>query len=469
MKANLSSLQTKIMPIVFGFALFAIAFSAIKGMMFGNLTNVKLVAALIVSAGIVLALDKNYWYLFPFCFIVGVKIPGIPFDGKELGSILLVVMYAIRLALHKERTIKPPLALSLCFPFLLWIFVVWCMNPTGIAMFGSKTIGGRFYLQIVLGVFAASIMCTKAINEKDARMLFFIIVLSYLINALLSIFSVGFLAQDENANQSEGQYQYLFAMYFYMLMFSRYSLSDIFNSGWKFLLVSFLAILTIYTGKRRGIGTLLFLPLLRVFLTGKDKVLTFACVCITSFMLFFVVAADGAFYDLPKSVQRSLSVVVPKYRKSEVVLDVFRYEVRKIGDDIIRESPWFGRQGFAMDFRETVWIVGQDVGVNYYVHAYSGNWHSTWYAYACDFGLPCAILFAIPFLYMLFYSFKVLKQCKYGSWSFACVLFYSLQVYIFSIFSYTSGHSAGSTVSIMYYLGFLVALDNGIKQNKINI
>jgi hypothetical protein len=42
MKANLSSLQTKIMPIIFGLALFVVAFSAVKGMVRGNLADVKM-------------------------------------------------------------------------------------------------------------------------------------------------------------------------------------------------------------------------------------------------------------------------------------------------------------------------------------------------------------------------------------------------------------------------------------------
>ena len=65
MKANLSSIQTKIIPIIFGLALFFVAFSATKGMVRGNITNVKMLAGLIVVAGITLALDKYYWLMLP--------------------------------------------------------------------------------------------------------------------------------------------------------------------------------------------------------------------------------------------------------------------------------------------------------------------------------------------------------------------------------------------------------------------
>lgn len=468
MKANLSSIQTKIIPIIFGLALFAVAFSAVKGMVYGNVTNVKMLAGLVVVGGIVFVLDKYYWLLYPAFYTLGIKLPGLPFDGSELGCIFLIGIYTLRLALQKEKTTKPCTFLLLCFPFLLWIFIVWCLNPTGLAMFGSSTIGARFYLQIVLSFLACCVMCAKVINEEDAKKLFVIIVIAQFVNAFISLFLTGLVTTNDEGEMKQGQYQFLFALSFYTFMFCRYSLSDVFKFAWKFFAVVFLALLTIYTGKRRAIGTLLLLPILRVFFTGKDKVLTFACVCIASFLLIFTVAADGAFYELPPSVKRSLSVVVPKYRQSQVVLDEFRYEVRNRGNELIKESPWFGRKGFAMDFREAVWM-NSNKSDFYGGHAYAGNWHSTWYAFACDFGLPCMILFIFPFVYSLVYSYKLLKKCKYGSWSFVCVLYYSFSLYIFAIFSYTTGHSSGSTTTILFNIGILTALGNGLKQDRITM
>lgn len=466
MKANLSSLQTKLIPIIFGLALFAVAFSAVKGMVYGNTSNVKMLAGLVVAAGVVFMLDKYYWLMLPVFATLGIKIPGMPFDGNELGCIFVVVIYVARLALQKEKTTKLCNPLLFALPFLLWIFVVWCLNPTGLAMFGSTKIGVRFYLKIVLAFLAACVMCTKSIDESDAKKLFFVIVIARIIYALISVFAAGLIsAEVDEEDRGGARYEYLFALSIYTIMFCRYSLSDILKSGWKFFVIVFFALLTVYTGKRRAIATLLLLPLLRVFFTGRDKLLTFACVSIAAFMLMFVVVADGTFYELPPSVQRSLSVVVPKYRQSEITQDVFRYEIRKIGKEVIKDSPWFGRKGFAMDFRETVWI--DSSGTDFYGgHAYAGNWHSTWYAYACDFGLPAAILFGFALLYWLIYAGRVIKKTRYGSWSFTCVMLFVLNMYVESIFSYTSGHSSFTTFTFMYLIGMLVALENGLKQDK---
>ena len=468
MKANLSSIQTKIMPLIFGLALFAIAFSAIKGMIYGNAGNVKMLAGLVVVAGVTLALDKNYWLMYPAFSLLGIKLPGIPFYGSELGCILLFTIYVLRLILQKERTSKPCKPLIIALPFLLWIFAVWCLNPTGLAMFGSTTVGARFYLKIILSVIAGCVMCTKSINEADAKKLFFVIFAVIIVQSLISVFAIGLISTDfEKEERGAGRYEYLFALSIYTIMFCRYSLSDVFRSGWKFFIVLFFALLTVYTGKRRAIGTLLLLPILRVFFTGKDKLLTFCCVLIAFFVLIFTVAADGAFFELPASVKRSLSVVVPKYRESEISQDVFRYEIRQIGNEIIKSSPWVGRKGFAFNAQEAIWIKSMKSDL-YGGHAFTGNWHSAWYAYACDFGVPCAIGYYLALIFMMFHSIKVLKQTQYGSWTFVCILFFTLSVYISAIFSYTSGHSANTTVGFMYNLGMIVALANGIKQDKLN-
>lgn len=466
MKANLSSLQTKFLPIIFGLALFVVAFSAVKGMVYGNASNVKILGGLVVVGGVTLALDKNYWLMFPAFFMLGIRLPGLPFDGRELGCILLIAIYILRLTLQKEKTTKLCVPMLVALPFLLWMFVVLCLNPTGVAIFGSETIGARFYLKIILGVLAAFVMCTKAINENDAKKLFFVFVAAQIIQSFISIFAAGLIsAEVADEDRGTGRYEYLFALSIYTIMFCKYSLSDIFRSGWKFFVVCFFALLTIYTGKRRAIGTLLLLPLLRVYFTGKDKMLTFACVCMATFVLIFTVAADGAFYELPPSVQRSLSVVVPKYRESKLTQDIFRYEIRRIGNRVIRENPWFGRKGFAMDLRETIWMKANKRD-NFEGHAYAGNWHSTWYAYACDFGLPAAIFFYLALIYWLIYAKKVIRKTIYGSWSFICVVYFVFQVYVEAIFSYTSGHSSLTTMIFMYLIGMLVALENGIKQDK---
>lgn len=468
MKANLSSIQTKIMPIIFGLALFAVAFTATKGMIHGNSTNVKMLAGLVVVGGIMLALDRYYWLILPFLYTLSVNIPGIPFGVKEIGCLLFFGFYILRLTVQKEITTKPCVPLLMAFPFLLWIFVVWCLNPTGFAFLGSSSIGAKSYLKILFAFLAAIALCTKTINNSDAKKMFLVIFVAQIIQTVIILLQSSSIDSDADIERGS-RYEYLFGMYFYFLLFSRYCLKDILKFNWKFLAASVCALFSVYSGKRRALAVLVILPLLRVFFTKKDKMLTCLCVLFATFVLVFAVAADGAFYELPNSVRRTLSTVVPKYRDTEKALDVFRYELRMYAKETIKESPWFGRKGFAMDFRGLVWTLDLDKNKSNVLWAvYTSNWHSTWYAYACDFGLPCMILFAIVFVYMLFYSKNVLTQTQEGSWLFVCVLYFTYHIYVEAIFSYTTGHSSNTTMELMYNLGMLVALHNGVKQENRN-
>lgn len=464
MKANLSSLQTKIMPIIFGLALFAVAFSAVKGMAYGNTTNVKMLAGLVVVAGIMLALDKYYWLVLPFLYTLGLPIPGLPVSLREVGILLILGFYVLRLTLQKEKTTKPCGLLLITFPFLLWIFVVWCLNPTGFAFLGSSTVGAKSYIMILLGVFAALVMATKSINDSDSKKLFTAIVCGQVVQTIF-VFLKSSAFDDAIDGERDARYEYLFGMFFYFLLFSRYGLSEILKLNWKFFAACACVFLSIYSGKRRALAVLALLPLLRTIFTGKNKMQTLACFLVAFFMLSFAAVADGTFYELPNSVRRSLSTIMPKYRTTEHTLDVFRFEVRQYGNQVIRESPWFGRKGYVMDLRNLVWMTDNKTN-NFESAAYTSNWHSTWYSYACDFGVPCAIFFGIALLYTLICSKNLLKKTNYGSWSFVCVLYFTFNIYVEAIFSFTTGHSSHTTMQLMYNIGMLIALNNGLKQDK---
>ena len=91
--SGLGAYQVKIHQIVFGGLFFLIVLMGVRAMMSGGAGNLKMLAALSVSVGVVLALDKYYWVLGPLLFSSGLRMPGLPFDGKELGCILLIGVY----------------------------------------------------------------------------------------------------------------------------------------------------------------------------------------------------------------------------------------------------------------------------------------------------------------------------------------------------------------------------------------
>ena len=97
-------------------------------------------------------------------------------------------------------------------------------------------------------------------------------------------------------------------------------------------------------------------------------------------------------------------------------------------------------------------------------HAYAGNWHSTWYAYAADFGLPCMFFWFLFTIYVLAYAYRGCRFVVRGRFLPVCCLFYSLHLFVETAFSYTSGHSAHTTMFTFVSYGMLLACVRGYSQ-----
>ena len=116
---------------------------------------------------------------------------------------------------------------------------------------------------------------------------------------------------------------------------------------------------------------------------------------------------------------------------------------------------------------ETTWIrFGGGFTGQFEGHAYSGNWHSTWYAYAADFGIPCMLLYAFFFLYVLRYCWKASHVVVEGTYLPACCLYYSMAFFVSAAFSYTSGHSARTLLSHCIMYGLLLAIVRGYQERR---
>ena len=119
-----------------------------------------------------------------------------------------------------------------------------------------------------------------------------------------------------------------------------------------------------------------------------------------------------------------------------------------------------------MDRGETSWMMFSGTGDAFGGHAYAGNWHSTWYAYACDFGLPAMFLWAGFMLYAVFWDYRGFRTKLFGLHANSVYIYYSLSLFLELIFSYTSGHSALTAMNIWLLAGFLTAIRNGAQDRQ---
>ncbi len=463
---------TKVYQVIFGGALVGLGYMVTKGMMRGRggITNFKMIAAIFVAVAIVLALDKNYWMLYPLLTSFGLRIPGIPARANELACIAVTAMWVVRSTLRSGETSfkwKPGLLASL--PVFTWIFIVFIQKPPGIAKLGSTYVGGRFYIDQLVAFVAMLALSSFRFREKECKKIFLLILSASVVNLVFTLLHIGAGGGDEEEVVASQHYELLGALTVYILLICRYELHQFLTSGWKFLTAVLLAGLVLYTGKRQGVARLALAPIFRVALTGRDKGVLGVAAVIGAFMLALLVIGDGTFYRLPRSVRRGLSIVVPKYETSNAMgtRDLFREEIHRRAKLIMRENPWFGRKGYAMDLREAAWIAAtKKRGTNFELHTYSGNWHSTWWAFVADFGVPAAVFWFFFIGFSAVIAVKLAKRTGTISgipYLQACVLYYAADLLTQLLFSLQSGHSALVPLGACPMIGLLHSISNGFE------
>lgn len=472
-----AAIQLKILQIGFVCVFLGAVLLGVRGMMYGSRSIAGLVGFCALGCAAVFMLDDRFWLACPVLTALGFSVPGLPFNGIELGCLFVPAVYFIRLAIRRDR---PPVFnrdLLVLFPLILWIFAIFCSKPTGLVMFGAETIGGRFYFEILIGFVTLIALSAQRIDEKGAKILFYALLIAQVVSLVKGVLIPTETADDAVAlvgiePEVHSRYALIGCIYIYTLLFARYPLSVIMQSVAKIILFVVLGLLTIYSGKRRAFGALAVVPLFRMILTKRDKFLTVAMAFVAAIFLSLAAMGDGRYYELPWSAKRALAVVFPKYKEKNTggLQDYFREQMREQARDVVRQNPWFGRRGFSMQLQEIQWIkFGGGLSSIYAGHAYSGNWHSTWYAYAADFGIPGVILYAVFFLYVLRYAWIGARTVVTGTYLPACCLFYCLSLFDAAFFSYTSGHSARTLISNCVMYGMLIAIVRGYRANHAEL
>lgn len=468
-----AAIQAKILRGGLFFSSLGAVLYGLQKMMAGSKTLGGFVVACFVLLAAILILDHRYWVIAQFLSISGLSIPELPFSSTELGFLVLISVYTSRLAIRKSSMVVLNRDLLVVFPIVGWMFIVFLINPVGLFLFGSNMIGGRFYFQIALGFLALLVLSTLKLDETDAKVLFYAIFLGMVVRLVRGVIfptadpdEIVFSGRDPEVST---RYAFVICSSMYLLLFARWSVSKICVSPWKVFGSVVLASLTVWSGRRQAVGSLALVPLFRAFLTGKDRLLTVCLAFVAALFLLVAVQGDGVLYEIPKSAKRALAVVVPKYRNrhAEGIQDSFRREMREQARYVIRESPWLGRRGFAMNARETAWIhFGGGMTSNFAGHAYSGNWHSTWFAYAADFGIPCTIMWALFTLYSLRYAYRAVQSVREGVYRPTCCLYFAITLFVSFAFSYVNGHSASTSMFTWITYGWLLALVQGRERSE---
>ena len=460
-----SALQTKIFQAVFGLGLLGIVVFATKNMMFGSTLITKFLAAGIVGASVVFALDKRYWLLSAFLFGFYDPIPYIKFTGAELGALVLISVFFVRAALRRDHGVggAKPLVLA-AIPFLFWMCLVWSMNPTGMFIFGSASIGGRFYFKVLLAFFSMICLSSLSFDEDDARMFLLTFIFGYVAFVVKQLLIGG----AEDAIEGSGTH-YTFTHLSFVVPFflCRYTVPELFERIKPFFLTALCYLLCLYSGNRTTAARPVLVGLIAPIFLKKDQMKTMMLVFLFSIVIGIAVVGHGTAWNLPFSVQRSLSFLPGKWdaRLEEYGFnDSFRSALRTMARERIAIDPWFGDKGFTLNYEAVSWGVSRRYGEGIELHALTRNWHNVWLGMSADFGIPLSICWGVFMAVFMFGNFKRAWNLPARSWKQTLFLYaYILGLVDFLNSFFAGGHSALTAQQYFLWSGMMMAAWNGVQ------
>ena len=235
-----AALQAKILQVGFVSLLAVAALYATRNLMFGSRSMAGGIAFMIVGLVAVLLLDRRYWLLLPAFSVSRIAAPGLPFNGTEIGCLLIVVAHGFRLALRRDESTHFRRDVLVVFPMLGWMFIVWMLNPVGLAMFQSRVIGGRFYFDIAIGFLTFLSLASLRIDESDAKWLFYVLLVSFLFYLVRAVVFPEadpdslVLADTGLEAEVSSRYAFITCSSIFVLLFA---ISCRLRSGWSFFFV----------------------------------------------------------------------------------------------------------------------------------------------------------------------------------------------------------------------------------------
>ena len=463
-----SFVQTKIYQIVFGLGFFLFGLSVTQGMMRGNKKSFQLTIGVSILAAILLSLNQYYWVFAAFLFGMsnGRSLPFVRFSGGELGSIVLVSMFFVRQALHRDTVERTNLTFVMAaFPFMAWFCLVWALHPAGLMVLGTSTMGGRFYFLVLLAYLAMFCFSQLTFGERESKWLVVAVCCGYLSFVLDVLVKGG--ARGLLSGGGSSHYEVLRLSFVAPVFLCRYTMPEILVR--PRVLLPFLTCfgLSIWSGNRTAAARSAVVGLLSPFFLKRDKAATFAMFVMVAFFLGIVTIGQGRIWNLPYSVQRSLSFLPAKWTDRRLrnagFHDEFRAEMRRLARIEIRRNPWMGRGGFATSFEEATWVFFTNTGRSFGEgHAFAGNWHNVWLGFAADFGIPLSVAWALFMGYFLLYGYRKFPQLPPGSWmQTAYLYFYLLGVVEFLNSFFNGGHTSFTPALFFPWAGMMIAILNG--------
>lgn len=366
---------------------------------------------------------------------------------------------------------------------MVWVLFIFCLYPSGLGAFGSTTMGGRFYLKLLLAFMAFVIISSREITDKDCKWVVVFIIGGSIVSASYNIFSFFRGASDDVFAMDSGPDDFYTwhqnlsgpALAISFILFAWKKPREILGFRHPILLLLYIAAIgfTLFSGKRTAIIAVFLAPLVSAIVFRQYGYLFIGLFGAIVFSLV-VIFGHGNLFQFPLQIQRTLSWLPAdwdsEFRHMEHGKDSFREGLRRFAMENIERYPIIGR-GFTVDYSEVI----RQITATKYVgggdslaapYAIGRAWHNTWLGYAADFGIPLSVIQALVYLTALIVSYKSTRLYPMGSLKFilsAYILFYTFRDILFS---HVVGHTSWDAYNRWWMYGFLFSLYATLSKEK---
>ena len=449
----------------------------------GDYFETYMVLLVLGTPAVLFLLKANYWLIIPFAIRCG--LPAIPlFAGKsvafkEVWIVVSVAMLAGQFLLYRSRRTRfERIEFIPLYLIMAWVVVMFFREGIGLSILGSTEQGGRKYLGIILAFFSLLVIAHQHISEKQCKWLIRLILSAAGVAMVVRLINYFFFRRTDYITEQWASEHYTyhqilssFPLALIIWVFSKYSPAEIIVRL-HMRMVALLGVsyaVIFYSGKRMHLALALVVPAIAALIRRQyGSVVMYGASAVV--FLSVLLVGQGSLFNLPLSAERALSFVayIPGVEWKSSTLNVgktnFRETLNEIALDKIAEHPITGN-GLAVSLEEIKGFEAMEQYATVDVDSYAfkmaagSAWHNTWLGISTDFGIPCALLFAVFWLQMFRYAFRLRRQLPVGSYARLLVTMILLMNCGNLLQSWVAGHSLDDVLwSRAWQLGILLAI-----------
>jgi hypothetical protein len=447
-----------------------------------NYFETYIVLLLLGTPTLLFILKGNYWLFIPFVIRCG--LPAIPLIAgrsvalKEIWIALSLSMLVGQLVLYRSRRPRfNRLEFIPIYVIFAWVVVMFFRESIGLAIMGSEEQGARKYIGIFLGIISIFVIAHQKISEKQCKWLARLVLIATFIASVFALvnylfFRVVSVEAEQWASTYYTYHQILsnFPLILIMWIFSKYSPAEIVWKVklWPGFLLGFSYSLILYSGKRMHLALVLLLPIIAALIRKQYAAAMMYSAAVMVFLSMLIVV-QGNIYQLPGSVERALSFVnyIPgvEWKSTRgIKKTTFRSTLNEIALEKIAKHPVIGNgisvsESEIMEYEAMEEYAVEDVDSHAYRMAAGSAWHNTWLGISTDFGIPCTMVFAVLWLQIFRYAFRLRRQLPVGSYARVLVTLLLLMNLGDLLQSWVAGHSLADIIWARgWQFGILLAL-----------